>query len=187
MKKQLANFITSFRLIGALVLIPFDAVSAEFLIIYTLCGLSDALDGFVARTLKITSELGKKLDSLSDLLLYGIMLIKVWGRLTEVLPHSAVMAILGLVASRIILMILYGISRHRFLSTHSFFNKATSTMMFLLPYALLHEYGRYYCYAIMTVGAIAIIYEIYYILFVDKDNKPVQMINVSSHINGEEQ
>ena len=59
-------------------------------------------------------------------------------------------------------------------------------MMFFLPFALLTDYGKYYCYALMAVGAFAIVYEIYYILFIDKEGKPVQMINISSHINSDE-
>ena len=186
MKKQLANIITLFRLIGGLALIPFDVSDQSFLIIYALCGFSDCVDGFVARTLKITSDLGRKLDSISDLVLYSVMLIKVWPLLTDTLSHSVILAILGLMAFRAILMALYGISRHHLLSTHSLFNKITSIMMFFLPFALLTDYGKYYCYALMAVGALAIVYEIYYILFIDKEGKPVQMINISSHINSDE-
>ena len=88
MKKNPANIVTSFRLIGALILIFISARSPAFLIIYALCGASDALDGFIARKTHTESELGKKLDSISDLSLYCVMLMKVWPLLQKALPKK---------------------------------------------------------------------------------------------------
>ena len=76
MKKHLANLITSIRLVGAISLIFIETLSKTYFIVYIISGLSDALDGLVARSLKITSKLGSKLDSISDLIFFGVTLIK---------------------------------------------------------------------------------------------------------------
>ena len=45
------------------------------MIIYSLCGLSDVLDGYVARKMNLQSVLGAKLDSISDFVMYMISII----------------------------------------------------------------------------------------------------------------
>ena len=67
LRNNLANIITSIRLIGAYVLIAFNPNGKYFIWVYTLCGITDVLDGFVARKLHTESELGSKLDSVADL------------------------------------------------------------------------------------------------------------------------
>lgn len=66
-KKHLANFISCIRIVGSLILlIFFNEFSTTFLIIYAICALTDALDGFVARKLNTCSVLGVTLDSVGD-------------------------------------------------------------------------------------------------------------------------
>ena len=160
MKKNAANIITSVRLVGALLLIMFNIRSWTFLTIYAVCGLSDALDGFVARKLHVESALGKKLDSMSDLLLYSVMLIKAWPLLAETLPKLGLYGIMGLILFRIMLYPVYWLLTRQFLSTHSIYNKIVSIMIFFLPFALQLSVARYYCYLTMTIAAISLIDEV---------------------------
>lgn len=159
-KKNLANFITSIRLVGALVLMTLNIRSVPFLIIYAICGISDVLDGFVARTLHIQSDFGKKLDSVSDLLMNGTMLYKIWQVLLDTLPSAGIYTIIGLISSRLLLYIGVGIFTHQFLSTHSIWNKVTSLLVFMLPFALQTPYAVYYCYFAMAVAAVSLIDEL---------------------------
>ena len=80
------NFITSLRIVGTASLFLIDPLSELFYLIYTLSGLSDAVDGWVARATKTTSELGSKLDTAADLLFYAVMIIRIfpelWARLS---------------------------------------------------------------------------------------------------------
>ena len=77
MKKHLANIITMTRIISCICMIFTETLSYPFYCFYIWCGFSDILDGFVARTLKITSSFGSKLDTISDLTLYTVMMIKI--------------------------------------------------------------------------------------------------------------
>lgn len=170
MKKNIANCITSIRLVGAFVLIMLDIRSTAFLVVYAICGLSDALDGFVARKLHVESELGKKLDSVSDLSLYSVMLIKAIPLLIETLPPKGLYTIIGLILFRIFLYVVYWLFTRQLLSTHSIYNKIVSIMMFFLPFALQLPFARYYCYATMAVAAVSLVDEVLHFNFKKPQN-----------------
>ena len=71
MKKQVANMITGTRVIMAgYILILGNSFSKIFMIIYLLCGLSDLIDGPIARLTKSVSIKGAQLDTAGDVLLY---------------------------------------------------------------------------------------------------------------------
>ena len=72
MKKLLTlpNFLTALRIAGAACLLFITPLSPAFFIVYTFCGISDVLDGVIARASHSTTEFGAKLDSAADLLFY---------------------------------------------------------------------------------------------------------------------
>lgn len=72
--KQLPNFVTSLNLLSGL-LATFFAIDGHLIwagIFICAASLFDFLDGLVARALKAYSETGKQLDSLSDLVSFGV-------------------------------------------------------------------------------------------------------------------
>ncbi len=75
MKKHIPNFITLLNLASGFIAILFFAkgqvVVAAWLIVLAL--IFDFCDGMAARLLKAGSELGKQLDSLADLVSFGVV------------------------------------------------------------------------------------------------------------------
>ena len=71
--KNLANMITMVRIVGALAMIFCENYTAAFFVVFTLCGVTDIIDGFVARVTHTMSEFGARLDSVADLLFYTIL------------------------------------------------------------------------------------------------------------------
>ena len=67
--KLIPNIITVLRILGAVSLLFCDTAGAAFWIIYGLCGVSDMVDGFLARRLHTESRTGTVLDSLADICL----------------------------------------------------------------------------------------------------------------------
>ncbi len=65
--KSLPNAISALRFFGAICLLFFGVESCAFWVIYFVCGLSDVLDGYIARKLGCESKVGALLDSLADL------------------------------------------------------------------------------------------------------------------------
>lgn len=144
MKKNLANYITITRIIGTLILIFLPVFSKSFYIIYIWCGISDVLDGFIARKTKTTSSLGSKLDTVSDLFFYTIMMLKIWDILQRSLPIIIWILIYVILGLRAIYYIYLGIKYSTLASKHSILNKITGVLMFLLPFIVNSKY-LFYC------------------------------------------
>ena len=62
----MANIITVIRIICSLGLLFCYPFSVFFYILYLIAGISDMLDGMVARSTNTSSEFGAKLDTLAD-------------------------------------------------------------------------------------------------------------------------
>lgn len=130
------NCITCVRILGALALIFIAPLSALFYVVYTVCGFSDLLDGYIARKTKSTSEFGSKLDSVADLLFYTISILKMLPTLWKLLPTWLWYVIGFVVFVRLASYSVAAVKFHRFASMHSIMNKLSSGSIFLLPYFL---------------------------------------------------
>lgn len=160
-KKNLANMITCVRIISTFVMIFTDDIDAAFYTAYIVAGLSDVVDGFVARKLKITSEIGSKLDSIADLFFFTTMMIKIWPYLVKFLPKFVWFVIWTTVGIRIFIYTVIGFIKKKFISTHNILNKITGAAMFLLPFLIFSKNVFNIYGTILSVFAlIAAIYEI---------------------------
>ena len=63
----LPNIITLFRIAGSLGLLLCDVAGVAYWIIYGLCGISDIVDGWLARKLKCVTKMGALLDSIAGI------------------------------------------------------------------------------------------------------------------------
>ena len=77
MTKHIANILTGCRIFGSILLLFFPAFSLDFYITYLLCGLSDMIDGTIARKTNSTSELGAKMDTVADFVFITASLVKI--------------------------------------------------------------------------------------------------------------
>ena len=75
--KNIANYISISRAIMSVMLLIPETFSIVFYIIYVYCGISDMLDGFVARKSKNTSEIGARLDSIADIVFVIVAIVKI--------------------------------------------------------------------------------------------------------------
>lgn len=160
MKKNIANIITAVRILGAAVLLFIEPLTLPFYIIYTACGLSDAVDGFIARALKTQSVLGARLDSIADLTFYAVMFLKVFPRMLEVLDLYVWCVGFAAVAIRLVSYIFVAVKYRKFSSLHTVYNKIAGLMVFLIPYSLNLAFGMYYCLAAAIMSDIAAIHEL---------------------------
>ena len=72
----MANTITFFRIAVSIALLFCPAFSPPFYVFYIAAGLSDMLDGFVARKTDTVSKFGARLDTIADFVLVVVCLIK---------------------------------------------------------------------------------------------------------------
>jgi CDP-diacylglycerol--serine O-phosphatidyltransferase len=75
MKQHIPNFVTSLNLLSGCIGVVFALQGqwAEAGWCMLLSGVADFLDGLVARALKVSSEMGKQLDSLADVVSFGLL------------------------------------------------------------------------------------------------------------------
>ena len=135
------NLLTSFRIVGAFAIWFTLPLSLPFFIVYTLCGVTDGFDGFLARKLGQTSDFGSRLDSVSDLLFYASMLIRLFPILWKLLPKWIWYAVASALLIRAMAYLTAFLKFRRFASVHTYCNKLTGLLLFLLPYFLLTEFA----------------------------------------------
>ena len=143
-----ANSMTFLRIIGSFCLLFIPACSAMFLAIYTLAGVTDVLDGWLARKNQTASEFGARLDSIADLLFYGVLLIRMLPLLYQMLPEEIWYFVLGIIVVRLVSYAVAAVKFRRFASLHTWLNKLTGVAVFLLTYMLQFTYGNIYCWAV---------------------------------------
>ena len=134
---NLANAVTSLRLIGAILMIFIEPLSGAFYVVYTICGLSDGIDGTIARKMGTSSEFGARLDSVSDIAFYLVMFIKLMPVLIEEMPEW-IWYLVGVVL--VVRLCAYGMAYlkyHTMAAIHTYLNKVTGALVFLIPYMLL--------------------------------------------------
>lgn len=160
MKKYLANTITSLRLIGSVALLFLKAFSFPFYITYLLCGISDMIDGTVAKKLNAVSSFGSKIDTAADFVFMVVCAVKwlpvmllplwLWIWIAVIAIMKGTNIILGLVRKK------------KFAVYHTPLNKATGLMLFLLPFTLHFIEPAYSLATVCAVATIAAIQEGYF-------------------------
>ena len=153
----MANLITSVRILCSIALLFCPALSAAFYALYITAGVSDMVDGWVARKTNTVSEFGSKLDTISDIIFVVVCLVK----LLPVLHLPVWIYVwVGLIASIKVFNILYGYAvRKQFLADHSILNKITGALLFALPLTLSVINVKYSAAVVCAVATIAAVRE----------------------------
>lgn len=130
----MANALTICRIVLCVALLVPDAFSPAFFVLYALAGLTDMLDGYVARRTNSESELGAKLDSIADLVLAIVCLVIIlpaidlpawlWVWVAAIVLAKAVNVASGLVVEK------------RLVMPHTIANKVAGFVVFLVPFAI---------------------------------------------------
>ena len=127
--KHIPNIITSIRFLGAVCLFFCNPAGVAFWVIYGLCGLSDMMDGYLARRLHAESKTGAFLDSVADICFIAccaIPLIPVLHIPTWLWGWAGVIVVIKLVNQVLALIVCKG-----FRFPHTTANKLTGLLLFL--------------------------------------------------------
>lgn len=133
--KNLPNFLTALRIPLSVLLLFLKPLTPLFLFVYSICGISDILDGAIARKTNSTSAFGSKLDSIADIIFLGSALIALLPKFT--IPVGTAVWILMIAAVRIASLTIVYCKYHAFALLHTYANKITGLLLFCFPYFCL--------------------------------------------------
>lgn len=127
------NFLTALRIVFSIGLLFADYRNLIFVGGFLLCGLTDVLDGFIARKLKCETAFGAKLDSVADFFMFCMILVTMvkQGQINK----PVIGAVAFIFALRIANAILSGIKFKKISSIHTIANKVTGIALFFCPVA----------------------------------------------------
>lgn len=151
----MANIITGIRILCGIALLFFPVFSPVFYILYIVAGLSDMMDGTIARKTGSTSEFGSKLDTAADLVLVIICLIKMIPVLDIPVWIMIWIAVIALI--KVVNIISGFIIRKEFINTHTVMNKITGFVLFLIPLTVSFidiRYSGIFVCALATFAAV---------------------------------
>ena len=154
MKRNIANALTISRILCGVCLLFFEVFSLSFYILYVVCGLSDMLDGFVARKTKSATEFDSKLDSIADVVFLICASVKL---LPEIdLPPWIWLWILLIFIVKIVALVL----KKTITLSHNRLNKICGFLLFIFPLTLSFITIEYSASIICILASISAIWEI---------------------------
>ena len=157
-----ANIITACRIVGSLILLPLSLPSVGFRLTYLLCGLSDMIDGTVARKTNGATAFGAKLDTAADFTFFAVSICKLYPILH--LPAWLWVWASCIFAVKIGNLCAEWLCRKTLLSRHTRANKLTGLLLFLLPLTVTHLDIQYTAPIVCTAATVAAIQESIYLI-----------------------
>ena len=155
------NLLSLSRIVLCLPLLLVDAMTLPFWILYLIAGLTDMLDGFLARRWGVESKFGARLDSLADFVFVLVVGYKLFPWLK--LP-AALWIMIGLIALvKIVNAIRSYVINHRIEFLHTKANKLTGFLLFIGMMTIGQSYFVPVAWAIACIALFAAIQEGHFI------------------------
>ena len=157
----MANTITGIRIVCSIVLLFCPVFSFSFYLLYIIAGVSDMIDGTVARKTGAVNEFGSKLDTVADFVLVIVCL-------TKLLPiiHVPTWLIIWIIIISVIkaMNLISGyVIRKEIVALHTGINKVTGMLLFVFPLTLSFIDLKYSGAVVSAVATFAAIQEGYMI------------------------
>lgn len=136
--KQIPNILTVARIIIAVAVMFIEPYSVLFYVLYAFCGVSDLIDGSIARALKVDGRIGETLDTIGDTLLTWTTthMVAMYAHKVDGLDCwvGMVIAILVVFASRILGALVTLVRFKKFSMLHTIGNKVGMIIFYLYPF-----------------------------------------------------
>ena len=157
----MANLITGIRIVLSVALLFCPALSPAFYTLYIAAGLSDMIDGAVARKTGTVSAFGSRLDTIADIVFTAVCLMKLLPVLHVPVWLSVWIAVIACIKAANIAV---GYIRQKeFAAVHSVLNKIAGGLLFVFPLTPALIDLRYSAAVVCTVATTAAVYEGYLI------------------------
>ena len=156
-----ANIITGIRVLCSIAILFYPAFSVAFYSLYITAGLTDMIDGWVARKTNTVSEFGAKLDTIADIVFLVVCLVKL---LPVLEPPVWLHVWIGVIAIIKIINIVSGfVVQKHFVAVHSVMNKVAGALLFVFPLTIPFIDVKYSAAAVCFIATFAAIQEGHFI------------------------
>lgn len=155
---MIADCITVSRILFSLLLLMLSPSSLLFSVLYLLCGVSDMLDGAVARKLHTAGDKGARLDSAADLIFAVVYAVRILPLMSVPLWIRAWTAIIAV--TKLTGILLASKKSRRLTVRHSLANRLTGIMIFLFPLTVRVVDVKAGAVLVCSVATLAVIDEI---------------------------
>ena len=159
--KNIANYVSISRIVMSILLLLTKTLTLPFIIIYLYCGVSDMVDGYIARKSKNTSKIGSILDSVADLIFVIISIFKIVPFLN--LPSGIIIWVIIIVLIKICNVICAYTYYKKLIFPHTIANKITGLILFIAPLILIKNNYILFEIIICSIATFAAIQEEHYI------------------------
>ena len=155
--KYIANLISCSRIIMSVILLIPITFSIPFNVVYIYCGVSDVLDGFVARISKSESEIEDRLDSVADIIFVVVAMIKIVPVLNFNIGIIIWIVLIALV--KVVNVIVSYANDKRIALPHTIANKVTGFLLFITPFIIVNNNSIIFEIAICCIATFAAVQE----------------------------
>ena len=157
----MANFITGIRILCSMMQLLNPVFSIPFYAFYIVAGITDMIDGTIARKTNTASEFGAKFDTVADFVFIAVCLLK----LIPVMNIDAwiYVWIIFIAIIKAVNIVSGYVMQRKFIAVHSMMNKVTGALLFVLPLTLHLIELRYTVMVVCLVATFAAIQEGHYI------------------------
>ena len=157
----MANIITGFRVLISIALLFCPVFSPVFYILYLIAGLSDMIDGTIARRMNTVSEFGARFDTAADFVFVVVCLIKFLPVIS--IPAWLYVWIVLIALIKIIIIISGYVVQKKLVAVHSVMNKVTGVLLFILPLTFSIVPLKYSALPVCAVATFAAVQEGHFI------------------------
>lgn len=126
--KHVPNIITLSRVLLSLTLLLLYDRPWLFFMVYLIAGMSDMLDGYLARVYDVQSTLGATLDTIADLCLFLVCLIVLFLKAVN-FPTWLILSVILIGLIRVVNAAITKMRFQRFSIMHTNFNKITGFLL----------------------------------------------------------
>jgi len=159
--KNIANYITISRIIMSIILAITETFSILFYIIYFYCGISDMLDGYIARKSKNTSKMGARLDSIADIVFVIVAMIKILPAIE--LSNAIIIWAFIIALIKICNLICSYVYYKKVVMLHTIANKITGLLLFVASFFIVNSDSIILEIIICMIATFSAVQEYYYI------------------------
>ncbi|NCB52885.1 MAG: CDP-alcohol phosphatidyltransferase family protein [Clostridia bacterium] len=156
--KHAANALSVSRILILPALVIVYKNTVWFALLYLLAGLTDVLDGFIARKTNTQSKLGARLDSAADLVWFAVILFVLF-RLAGETIGAFIPWIIAVTVIRCVNLLISSLKYHELVFLHTWANKLTGFLLFLCPLIIAVSHRAGFLYPVCAAAALSAVEE----------------------------